>query len=260
MNMQATNMRKVETPVGKEKQKIPNVSLYALDENERVEVFNTSELFANKSVIVISLPGAFTPTCSNQHLPRYNELASVFFKNGIDEIICIAVNDPFVMNEWKRSQSCDQVRLLADGNGEFTDKMGMWIDKSEAGLGRRARRYSMLVKNGVIDKMFVEPDKSGDPFEVSDADTMLNYVNASATIPDQVAIFTRPGCSFCARAKQLLNELKYDYVEVPLPTHDRYRVVAAVTGKNTVPQIFINGKYIGGFEELQRWSKNKSLS
>ena len=125
-------------------------------------------------MVVFSLPGAFTPTCSSTHVPRYNELAPAFFANGVDRIVCMSVNDAFVMNEWARTQECGNVTMLPDGNGEFTEKMGMLVDKSELGFGKRSWRYSMLVKDGVIEKMFIEPEKAGDPFEVSDADTMLD--------------------------------------------------------------------------------------
>jgi glutaredoxin-like protein len=113
----------------------------------------------------------------------------------------------------------------------------------------------MLVKNGVVEKMFIEPQKPGDPFEVSDADTMLRYINPNAQLPDQVAIFTREGCQYCARAKELLRELGYDYAEVPLPHNIRTKVVGAVAGAKTVPQVFINGKHVGGLEELENWVK-----
>jgi glutaredoxin-like protein len=113
----------------------------------------------------------------------------------------------------------------------------------------------MLVKNGVVAKMFIEPDKPGDPFEVSDADTMLRYIDANAKAPDQVAIFTREGCGFCARAKALLNDLGYDYAEVPLPHTTRSKVVGAVAGAQTVPQVFINGNLIGGLEALEQWAR-----
>ena len=96
--------------------------------------------------------------------------------------------------------------MVPDGNGEFTEKMGMLVDKTELGFGKRSWRYSMLVKDGVIEKMFIEPEKPGDPFEVSDADTMLNYINPKAKKPDQVAILTREGCGYCAKAKALLKE------------------------------------------------------
>ena len=113
----------------------------------------------------------------------------------------------------------------------------------------------MLVRDGVVARMFIEPEKSGDPFEVSDADTMLDYVNPGAPKPDQVAIFTREGCGFCAKAKALLSELGYDYAEVALPHAQRSRIVGAITGEATVPQVFVNGKRIGGLEALERWAR-----
>jgi glutaredoxin-like protein len=113
----------------------------------------------------------------------------------------------------------------------------------------------MLVRDGVVEKMFVEPQKPGDPFEVSDADTMLAYINPKARKPDQVAILTRAGCGYCVKAKALLTELGYDYVEVPLDHKVRSRVVGAIANAQTVPQVFVNGTRIGGWEELERWAK-----
>lgn len=140
----------------------------------------TDELFANKKVVVFSLPGAFTPTCSTSHLPRYEALYDEFKAEGVDEIVCISVNDAFVMYQWGLKQGRENVFLLPDGNGEFTRKMGMLVDKSNVGFGYRSWRYSMLVDNKAIQKVFVEPDFGDncptDPFEVSDADTMLNYL------------------------------------------------------------------------------------
>ena len=215
----------------------------------------TDELFKGKTVVVFSLPGAFTPTCSSTHLPRYNELAPAFFANGVDGILCVSVNDAFVMDEWARDQECQNVVLIPDGNGEFTDGMGMLVDKADLGFGKRSWRYSMLVRDGVVEKMFIEPEKPGDPFEVSDADTMLAYLNPAARKPDQVAILTREGCQFCARAKTLLAKLGYDFVELPLEHKLRSRAVGAITGAVTVPQVFINGTRIGGLEDLERWAK-----
>jgi glutaredoxin-like protein len=215
----------------------------------------SEQIFGGRTVVLFSLPGAFTPTCSSTHLPRYNELAPAFFANGVDAIVCVSVNDPFVMAEWAKHQGAERVMLLPDGNGEFTANMGMLVDKSELGFGKRSWRYSMLVRDGVIEKMFVEPRKSGDPFEVSDADTMLAYLNPKAKKPDQVAILTRSGCSYCAKAKALLEELGFAYAEIPLEHKQRSRVVGAITGRGTVPQVFVNGRHIGGWEELERWAK-----
>lgn len=215
----------------------------------------TDQIFKGRTVAVFSLPGAFTPTCSSTHLPRYNELAPAFRANGVDAIVCISVNDAFVMNEWAKGQESSNVTLLPDGNGEFTEKMGLLVDKADLGFGKRSWRYSMLVKDGVIQKMFVEPQKPGDPFEVSDADTMLAYINPKAKKPDQVAILTREGCSFCAKAKALLTERGYVYAEIPLDHSIRSKVVGAITGAQTVPQVFINGRHIGGWEELEAWAR-----
>jgi glutaredoxin-like protein len=159
------------------------------------------------------------------------------------------------MNEWAKDQEAGNVFLRPDGNGEFTDGMGMLVDKADLGFGKRSWRYSMLVRDGVVEKMFVEPQKPGDPFEVSDADTMLAYINPKAKKPDQVAILTREGCGYCAKAKTLLTELGYDYVEVLLDHKVRSRIVGAIANAQTVPQIFVNGTRIGGWEELERWAK-----
>jgi glutaredoxin-like protein len=234
----------------REGQRVPSVT-FRVRENNAWKSVTTNDLFANKTVVVFSLPGAFTPTCSSTHLPRYNELAPAFFENGVDSILCVSVNDTFVMNEWAKDQEASNIRMIPDGNAEFTGGMGMLVDKADLGFGKRSWRYSMLVKDGVVEKMFVEPEKPGDPFEVSDADTMLKYINPQAAKPDQVAIFTREGCEFCARAKALLSQLGYSYAEVPLRHTVRSRVVGAVTGEGTVPQVFINGEHIGGLEALE---------
>jgi len=238
----------------KEGHKVPQVTFRTRTNGEWQNI-TTDALFKGRTVVVFSLPGAFTPTCSTTHLPRYNELAPAFFASGVDSILCVSVNDAFVMNEWAAGQEADKISMIPDGNGEFTDGMGMLVDKADLGFGKRSWRYSMLVKDGVVEKMFVEPNKPGDPFEVSDADTMLAYVNPKAKKPDQVAIFTREGCPFCTKAKTLLKELGYDYSEVALPNTNRSRIVGAVTGKGTVPQVFINGAHIGGWEDLERWAK-----
>jgi len=238
----------------REGQRVPTVTFRVRQNNEWKNV-TTDDLFAGSTVAVFSLPGAFTPTCSSTHLPRFNELAPAFFASGVDAILCVAVNDTFVMNEWAKDQEADNVILVPDGNGEFTAGMGMLVDKADLGFGKRSWRYSMLVKDGVVQKMFIEPEKPGDPFEVSDADTLLAYVNPRARKPDQAAIFTREGCPSCARAKTLLADLGYDYAEIALPHAQRSRIVGAVTGEKTVPQVFVNGERIGGLEALERWAR-----
>jgi peroxiredoxin len=142
----------------------------------------TQEIFGGKRVVVFSLPGAFTPTCSSTHLPRYEALYDEMQALGVDAIICVSVNDAFVMFQWGKNLGASRVFLLPDGNGEFTRKMGMLVDKSNLGFGMRSWRYSMVVDDGAIEKMFVEPEFGDncptDPFEVSDADTMLAYLKS----------------------------------------------------------------------------------
>ncbi|EDX86827.1 Redoxin superfamily [Synechococcus sp. PCC 7335] len=168
--------------------KVPKVVFKTRVRDESVEGPNpyrwqdttTEDIFAGKKVIVFSLPGAFTPTCSSNHLPRYEELYDEFKAQGVDDIYCISVNDAFVMFQWGKQQGASKVKLLPDGNGEFTRKMGMLVDKSNIGFGMRSWRYSMLVNDMTIEKIFSEPDMGDncptDPFEVSDADTMLAYL------------------------------------------------------------------------------------
>jgi len=238
-----------------EKQNVPNVSFKTRQNNEFVDV-TTADIFSNKTVVVFSLPGAFTPTCSSTHLPRFNELAKTFKDNGVDEIVCMSVNDAFVMDAWKENQEAENVTLIPDGNGDFTDGMGMLVDKSDLGFGKRSWRYSMLVKNGVVEKMFIEADVPGDPFEVSDADTMLDYINPNAVKPDAVSIISKPGCPFCSNAKDMLNEHGISFDEISVGNDASLRSVRAITGLDTVPQVFINGQHIGGSEELQKYLSN----
>jgi glutathione-dependent peroxiredoxin len=234
----------------REGQKVPTVTFRTRQDNQWANV-TTDDLFSGKTVVVFALPGAFTPTCSSTHVPGYNELAKTFKGCGVDDIICISVNDAFVMNEWAKDQEADNVRLVPDGNGEFSEGMGMLVDKADLGFGKRSWRYSMLVKDGVIEKMFIEPEEPGDPFKVSDAETMLNYINPQAAKPKYVSLFTKVGCPFCARAKTMLKEHDLDYEEIVLGKDVTLQSLKAVAGATTVPQVFIDGRLIGGSEDLE---------
>lgn len=238
----------------REGKQIPNVT-FKTRQNSAWKDVTTDEVFKNKTVVLFALPGAFTPTCSAAHLPRYNDLYSTFKENGVDAIACLSVNDAFVMEAWANDQECGNLIMLPDGNGEFSEGMGMLVDKTNLGFGKRSWRYSMLVKNGVIEKMFIEPDKPGDPFEVSDADTMLRYINPKAKGPATVSIFTRVGCPYCAKAKQLLSDKGMQYDEILLHQDVSPKTLRAVTGQGTVPQVFIDGEHIGGSEELEAYLK-----
>ena len=144
----------------------------------------TDQLFGGKRAILVALPGAFTPTCSLAHLPRYDALYAEFQALGIDEIYCLSVNDAFVMFQWGTHLGLQNVKLIPDGSGEFTRKMGMLVHKDNLGFGQRSWRYSAYVDDGEVRKMFAEPGFSdncpSDPFEVSDADTMLAYLKGAA--------------------------------------------------------------------------------
>ncbi len=216
------------------------------------------ELFDGRNVIVFSLPGAFTPTCSSTHVPRYHQLAPAFKAAGIDEIVCMSVNDAFVMNEWQAQQGTDRVTFIPDGSGEFTRQMGLLVDRSDLGFGMRSWRYSMLVRNGVIEKMFIEPQEPGDPFKVSDADTMLRHVNPRAVAPPSIAVLTRPGCPHCARAKEALRSAGLEYEELVLNRDYRNAALLAFAGTGSVPQVFIDGVRIGGADETQAWLARRS--
>ena len=231
---------------------VPQVTFKTRRDHEWVEI-GSDEVFKGRTVVVFSLPGAFTPTCSSTHVPRYNQLAPTFKKHGVDEIICVSVNDAFVMNEWKRDQHADNLTFLPDGNGHFSAGMGMLVDKEDLGFGKRSWRYSMLVKDGIVEKMFIEPDQPGDPFEVSDADTMLAYIAPNAEKPHDVTVFTREGCEFCVRAKGMLREAGIDFEELVLNRDYTEATLRAVSGRSTVPEIFIDGEFIGGSEELERY-------
>ena len=236
-------------------QHVPDVT-WPVRANDEWETLTSSAIFNDRKVVLFSLPGAFTPTCSSTHLPRYNQLASEFKKLGVDEICCVSVNDTFVMNSWLADQEASNITVIPDGNGEFTEKMGMLVDKSAIGFGKRSWRYSMYVVNGVIEKMFIEPDVPGDPFEVSDADTMIKYIDPTYQDKPEVSLFTKPNCPFCAKAKTALTEKGYEYEEIVLGKDASLTSLKACTGSVTVPQVFIGGQCIGDSDALLDFLKS----
>lgn len=231
-----------------EGKRVPDVTFRTRVDGKWKDV-TTREVFAGKKVVVFALPGAFTPTCSSSHVPRYNELAPALRAAGVDDIVCISVNDAFVMDEWAKDQHADAIRFLPDGNAEFTAGMGMLVDKRNLGFGQRSWRYSMVVVDGVVEKAFIEPEVEGDPFEVSDAETMLRYLAPNAKAPRDVLMFSRPGCSYCAKAKKLLADRGWAYEEVEASP----RRLRAVSGRSSTPQIFVDGAYVGGADELEKY-------
>jgi thioredoxin-dependent peroxiredoxin len=172
----------------KENTKVPEVTFKTRVRDESVAGENpfrwqdltSSEIFSGKKVVLFALPGAFTPTCSSTHLPGYEKHFEEFKGLGIDSVICLSVNDAFVMFQWGKNLGVQNVFLLPDGNGDFTREMGMLVRKENLGFGERSWRYSMYVEDGMIKKVFAESgfgdDTFGDPFEVSNAETMLEYL------------------------------------------------------------------------------------
>jgi len=236
----------------REGQRVPEITFRTRRDHEWANV-TTEDVFGGKTVVLFSLPGAFTPTCSSSHVPRFDQLASAFKAHGVDEIVCVSVNDAFVMNEWKDAQRVKHITFLPDGNGEFTRGMGMLVGKEDLGFGPRSWRYAMVVRDGVIEKMFIEPEEPGDPYHVSDADTMLSYIAPQAPKPLDVTIFSRTGCPFCARAKGLLKDAGLDFEELVLNRDFTDRTLRAVAAATSYPQVFINGRSIGGADELEAW-------
>ncbi len=141
---------------------------------------STNDVFEGKKIIVLALPGAYTPTCSSQHLPGFEAKYQELIDLGIDDVYCLSVNDAFVMFQWGKHLDIKQVKMLPDGNGDFTRAMGMLVKKDNVGFGSRSWRYSMLVDNKKIVKVFSEPGKvdncPDDPFTASGADNMLEYL------------------------------------------------------------------------------------
>jgi glutaredoxin-like protein len=239
--------------------RVPDVTFRTCRDGQWVDV-TSRELFEGKRVVLFALPGAFTPTCSSAHLPRYDELYEEFRKAGIDEVICLSVNDAFTMDAWGRDLGVRNVRLLPDGNAEFSQAMGMCVDKRDLGFGSRSWRYAMVVDDGVIEKMFIEPQKPGDPYEVSDADTVLAYLAPGQKAPEDIAVLTREGCPHCARAKALLKRAGVRYAEIPVVGGEGLRMLRAISGAATVPQVFVEGRHLGGADDLERYLEKRSRS
>ena len=238
--------------VSREGERVPDVELAELTDGN-VKKYGSRELFGGRKVILFALPGAFTPTCSTAHVPGYVARLKSFRDAGIDDVVCLSVNDPFVMEAWQRSEKAQGVHFVADPFGEFTRAMGMSIDHRDAGLGTRSWRYSMLVNDTVIEKMFIEPDVPGDPFEVSDADTMLNHLRPGRKEIGPVLMLARHGCPYCAKAKQVLSDRGVAFDAVYLGDELTMQGVKAASGAAKVPQVFIDGKLIGGSDQLEKF-------
>jgi peroxiredoxin len=170
-------------------QTVPNVVFKTRVRDESIDHENpfrwqdktTADIFAGKNIVVLALPGAFTPTCSSTHLPGFEKKYDELKAKGVDEVYCLSVNDAFTMFQWGKHLGIQNVKMLPDGNGDFTRLMGMLVKKENLGFGYRSWRYAMHVVDGEIKALFSEPGMMDncpeDPFTVSDVDTMLDYLN-----------------------------------------------------------------------------------
>lgn len=172
----------MEVSMRKEGFQVPQVEFLFRESSEFV-TRTTAELFDGKRVVIFSLPGAFTPTCSAYQLPGFEEKYDDFIGLGIDDIYCISVNDGFVMNAWADDQNIKNVKLIPDGNAYFTRSMGMLVSKSNLGFGDRSWRYAAVVDNGILEKLFVEAGQrdnaDSDPYEVSTPDNVYSYIKSA---------------------------------------------------------------------------------
>jgi peroxiredoxin len=172
------------------REKVPNVIFRTRVRDESVggdnpfrwQDLTTEEIFGGRRVVLFALPGAFTPTCSSTHLPEYDRLYDQIRAQGVDEVICLSVNDAFTMYQWGKHLGIQNVFMLPDGNADFTRQMGMLVRKENLGFGMRSWRYAMVVDDGRIEQMFIEEgfedDCKIDPFEVSDAKKVLAYLES----------------------------------------------------------------------------------
>lgn len=180
--MEAKNLEGAQVPNVIFKTRVRDESLGG-DNPYRWQDVSSAEIFKGKNVVLFALPGAFTPTCSSTHAPGYEAKYEEFKKLGIDTVICLSVNDAFTMYQWAKNLNINNVFMLPDGNAHFTEAIGALVKKEDLGFGKRSWRYSLHVEDGVIKKAFIEPGFSDncptDPFEVSDADTMLGYLKTT---------------------------------------------------------------------------------
>ena len=152
--------------------RIPNVVMNEMTSDGPGEL-SSEELFSGKKVVLFALPGAFTPTCSASHLPGFVASADKIKAKGVDDIVCLSVNDAWVMDAWGKAQNADEIHMVADGSANFTQAVGLVLDRTQAGMGIRSQRYAMVVEDGVVTALNVEePGK----FEKSSAETMLSLL------------------------------------------------------------------------------------
>lgn len=238
-----------------EGEKVFEVMFCICEGNEWKDVI-INDLFVGKNVVVFVFFGVFMLICLFMYLLCYNELVLVFKVNGIDEIVCLLVNDGFVMNVWVGDQDVSNICFILDGNGEFSEKMGMLVGKQDLGFGLCSWCYFMLVKDGVIEKMFIELEKFGDLFEVFDVDIMFIYINGEVLLFQCVIIFIKLGCLYCVCVKCELCDVGFKFEEIELGNCGlSYSILVVVIGVGIMLQVYIEGQCIGGVDEFSDWLK-----
>lgn len=235
-------------------QKIPAFEFFMFKGEDWISR-TTEKLFGHSRVVVFAIPGAFSPICSTLHLPRYNELYETFRSYGIEEVYCLAVNDSFVLNAWKKAERADNIVMLPDPDGEFTKKLGFLVNRNEVCLGNRSWRYSMVINNGVIEKMFIEKgDKGKDPYGESSAENMLKYLNPDVELPPSITLFSKTSCRICAAIRALLEKHHLPFEELHLNEEYTIKTAKALTGPmEELPVLFINGTKFSKIEELEAY-------
>ncbi len=182
LNLTLNSNKNMPQLTPEENYKVPSVDFMFREDGEFV-TRSSEELFNGKKVVLFALPGAFTPTCSAYQLPGYEAFYDIEVQAGVDEVYCLSVNDAFVMNAWAKDQNIEKVKLIPDGNGEFTSNMGMLVKKFNLGFASRSWRYAMVVEDGVMKQIFMEDgmeDNAGDdPYEWSTPEKLLEYVKSS---------------------------------------------------------------------------------
>ena len=236
-------------------QRLPFTEFRMRRDGELIEV-TTETLFGGRTAVAFGLPGAFTPTCSRAHVPRFVELEPQLREHGVDAVLCLAVNDAYVMEAWQREQHADALIFVPDGNGDFHRALGLLADLRDDGFGMRARRYAMVVRDRVIDIALIEPNDAGDPYGVSSAESVLDWLAPSHEAVQDIVVFTRPLCAHSTRAKRLLDRagLRYDAVDL------KPRGVRAVSGARTTPQVFVKGRLLGGCDALEGWLRESGAT
>ena len=178
-------------------------------EDHHCTPINTKDFFADKTIVVFAVPGAFAPLYSSLQVLGYQEYFDLFKANGVDDVLCVAVNDPFVMEAWMQAEGVDKVGMIPDGSGDFSRQLGMLVDQCSQGMGERSKRYSMLVRNGWVEKVFLEPEETVDSLSVSDAKTMMNYLNPQAQLPGKSAVLLQVWQALLEPCQEKVDSINY---------------------------------------------------